>query len=107
MIQRELGANVDVDIHIHILLHTYILIHIHTYIHLHTYTHTHTHTYTHIYTYTHTHIFYAEGARCECGCGRVLRVVSFLHAWRRYIGVVSVYMVYNCVYYCDTFCLLL
>jgi hypothetical protein len=86
--------------HTHTYIYIYTYTHIHTYAYIHTYIHTYTHTYIHTHTHTHTHThlphelvqfhqFRSRGA-------------FVLYVCIEYIGVVSVYIQYNCVYYWDT-----
>jgi hypothetical protein len=78
-------------------IHTYT----HTYTNTYTHIHTHIHTYIHIYTHTHTH---TQDGRQPLGViwNGDSTLVGVLCHYDIIIGVVSVYMHYNCVYYCDT-----
>jgi hypothetical protein len=79
-------------------IYTYTFIHIYTYIHI----YIHIYTYTHIHIYTHTYLLgpaYLPGRQTgqtethACSC-----LVIIIGG----VSVYMVYMVYNCVYYCDT-----
>jgi hypothetical protein len=80
-------------------IHTYIHIYIHTHTYIHIYIHIHTHIHTYIHTYIHT-LTHRKSGESRMELKRLTSVCSTKSY--RIIGVVSVYMQYNCVYYCDT-----